>query len=335
MSVEFDHFHALSPLSTPPYFCPSLATVPSSDLSVIAPVAQQGAGQINADAFVRSKIELSPNRLELNHTGANALRTRFNIDITNHGSEPVTFKASHLPALTSYAFDSGPAGGITYPLPETMDDKRAEVILASESITVRPGATAVLRFRILPPTGFKEPERLPSFGGYIALEGSNGEKLYVPYAGIAIDGKTIDPFGPGDLTWLRSSTSQPITEETTVTLAQGDGIYTVSETRWGYAVWRTDVIEADYPVPRLQSPGVPGRTGLVGTVDEQHWVGRDIYGMTTRTNLPNQFPNGTAIPSGRYRYVTRALRPFWSEGERGAWEVRTSPVINVVRGASK
>lgn len=131
---------------------------------------------------MKTKIEIFPNVLQLNHTGPNALRRLFDINIRNTDSKPITFKFSHLPSPSTYSYDSGVGGLSTLFPPTLLPEKVAKVQFGEGSAVVRPGSTYTLRLKIEPPKGFDD-QRLPMFSGFIELKGSNNETFSVPYAG--------------------------------------------------------------------------------------------------------------------------------------------------------
>lgn len=152
-----------------------------SDPTAIAPAHQVGGGQIDAYRLVHSPIKVFPNKIQVNHTGANALRTRFDITVKNSGPVPILFQVSHLPSPSVYTYDDGSDWGALFP-PVLVKDKVAEIAFGDANFTVKAGDSRILRFQVKVPTGLDEV-RLPVFSGYIVLTGSNGDTISVPYAG--------------------------------------------------------------------------------------------------------------------------------------------------------
>ncbi len=91
------------------------------------------------------------------------------------------------------------------------------------------------------------------------------------------------------------------------------------------------VIEADANLAYLKYPGTPGKNGLLCIVDQIDFIGRNSPGLRWGSVLSDRFIDGTPIPNGRVRYLSRVLRPGWKREDRGAWELRASPVINISR----
>jgi len=165
------------------YPLPTCLAYAFSDLTSLAPTIQQGGGQIDAYRLVRSKVQVFPNRFQLNHTGAGALRTRFDLTVKNNGPVAITYQVNHLPSASVYVYSAEKGDwGQEFP-PTLVKDIVATIDFAWSNFTVNPGASRVLRFQIVVPTGFVE-DRLPIISGFVSLVGSNGETISVPYAGM-------------------------------------------------------------------------------------------------------------------------------------------------------
>ncbi|KAH9208397.1 peptidase S8/S53 domain-containing protein [Leptodontidium sp. 2 PMI_412] len=298
-----------------------------TDPTAIAPAHQVGGGQIDAYRLVHSPIKVFPNKIQVNHTGANALRTRFDITVKNSGPVPILFQVSHLPSPSVYTYDDGSDWGALFP-PVLVKDKVAEIAFGDANFTVKAGDSRILRFQVKVPTGLDEV-RLPVFSGYIVLTGSNGDTISVPYAGFATDGKKINPIAPLGFEFTHTSGAGPIVDGSVVALAGGDDVFSTVSLRYGTKLWRIELVDALKPLSQLQYPGTPGQDGLVGVIQEIQSLGRNDLGFNWGGILSDRFANGTLIPEGKYRYVARVLRPFWKPEDRGAWELYSSGTVEV------
>ncbi|KAH7398048.1 peptidase S8/S53 domain-containing protein [Cadophora sp. MPI-SDFR-AT-0126] len=298
-----------------------------TDSTAQAPAHQVGGGQIDAYRLVHSPVKVFPNKFQLNHTGANALRTRFDITVKNDGPVPIFFQVSHSPSPTVYSYDDGSDWGTLFP-PSLVKDEVAEIKFGDSNFTVGAGQSRILRFQVQVPTGSDEV-RLPVFSGYVVLSGSNGDTISVPYAGFATDGKKINPIAPLGFQFLHTTTFEPVLDGSVVALADGDDVFASVSLRYGTRLWRVELVDAVKPLSQLKYPGVAGQDGLVGVIQELPSLGRNDAGFQWGGILSDRFANNTLIPAGKYRYVARVLRPFWKPEERGAWELYSSGSVEV------
>ncbi|KAM3415152.1 hypothetical protein BST61_g10276 [Cercospora zeina] len=157
------------------------------DYGFLAPVIQQGGGLIDAWSATRATTLVnisSLDFLDLDHKPAS-----LSFSLTNVGNETVSFNMSHIGAASGYAKTS----------PENSffaDDKYlaqsmmlmavyASVQIHPESLTLAPGQTTDVRVTVTPPAGL-ESSRVPFYGGYVALNSTDGaQNLTIPYSGIA------------------------------------------------------------------------------------------------------------------------------------------------------
>ena len=153
-----------------------------SDISSFAPAQQQGGGQIDAYRFVHSTTQVTPNRIQFNHTGAGAVRTPFEITIKNIGPIPVTFEVTHRPSPSIYTYPEQSDDWASESPPTLIRDSVAEIKFEVTNITVQAGTSQVLPFHFAVPVGLVE-NRLPIFTGFISLAGSNGDAISIPYGG--------------------------------------------------------------------------------------------------------------------------------------------------------
>ncbi|EME84584.1 uncharacterized protein MYCFIDRAFT_173545 [Pseudocercospora fijiensis CIRAD86] len=157
------------------------------DYGLLAPVIQQGGGLIDAlsAAYATTIVNVSV----LDFLDLSRKPSSLSFSLTNVGNETVSFGISHIGAASGYA--KMRSEDMSFADDKYLDQSRllmaayANVQVYPTSLTVDQGQTAVVRVTVTPPAGLN-PSRLPFFGGYIALNSTDGtQNLTVPYSGIA------------------------------------------------------------------------------------------------------------------------------------------------------
>ncbi|KJK86842.1 hypothetical protein H633G_09299 [Metarhizium anisopliae BRIP 53284] len=117
--------------------------------------------------------------------------------ITNTAKTEVTYRLSHLAAITLYTLESDsvrpskdPAGELDkLAMMDELDevdeavDAAAHVEMSQSSLTLGPGQSATVDVSATDPSGL-DPERLPLWSGWVGIQGSDGTNLTVPYLGL-------------------------------------------------------------------------------------------------------------------------------------------------------
>jgi hypothetical protein len=147
---------------------------------LLAPIAQQGAGMIQAYDAAYATTILSESGLAFNDT---VRLTNKKFIISNTGYKAVTYELDVIGAATAYTFSDSKTPD-PYPGLE-LDGSFANVHLSEYKVTVPPGGKSTITVKVTPPSLLAS--RLPVYGGYIRLNGTNGERLSLPYQGIAGD----------------------------------------------------------------------------------------------------------------------------------------------------
>ncbi|CAK7199659.1 hypothetical protein SEUCBS139899_002342 [Sporothrix eucalyptigena] len=159
--------------------------------NLLAPVSQQGAGLVQVYDAAYATTLLSESSLSFNDSDHHvAVR---NFTITNHGRTSVVYTLSHVGAATAYTFlgdtDIQPA---QYPLTLEVVDAAATLNYTTSdkanggdgtTVTIPAGQRRVVSVSAAPPTGL-DATRLPVYSGYIAINGSDGSALSLPYLGV-------------------------------------------------------------------------------------------------------------------------------------------------------
>ena len=144
----------------------------------------KGRGLINAYDVYTDTI-LSVSSISFNDT--EFLNTAVNFTIQNTDNKAVTYKISHAGGISIYTLN-GSGTPVPFPFgsgiaPEVVEDTAA-LEFSTTSITVPPGESEVVVVSPSPPMDMIQ-ERIPLYGGYITLNGTNGDSLSLPYMGVA------------------------------------------------------------------------------------------------------------------------------------------------------
>lgn len=147
---------------------------------LLAPVPQQGAGMIQAYDAAYATTILSQTSIAFN----DSIRLEEkSFTITNGGQESVTYELDVVGAATVYTFSNSTQAD---PFPGVkLDDSYSTLKLSEYKVTVPAGGKSTIAVKVTPPA--IDPARLPVYSGYIRLNGTNGERLSLPYQGIVGD----------------------------------------------------------------------------------------------------------------------------------------------------
>lgn len=311
---------------------PQLFNDGTSFYEFLAPVHQQGGGLVQVYDAAYATVVLSPSSLAFNDTD-NAIEV-LNFTLKNTGDDEVTFEITNVPTVSWYTFyedEPYPIAGIPEPVEESATLKFSE-----SKVSVAAGKEVTVEVIPTPPTGL-DGKRLPVWTGYIAVNGSDGTSLSLPYQGIVGSLHDSDVLLGDDYTWVTKSTDEngaPVAENTTFTIPKP-----------GDKVDPTDVLPAFgldmalgtpfarvYVTPMTTCPPK-------GTKEHKgHKVLGEIQGSPFQY-LPralNVLPwnglmaNGEAAPAGKYRFVIEALHIFGDPtDEDDEWDVAKSPSFRI------
>lgn len=147
----------------------------------LAPVHLQGSGLAQAWNAVHATGVTNIVKFALNDTDHFAGSQKFTLK--NTGTEDVTYTLANQGALVAYTLNPGsnflvPAAELEYV------SRSAEVKFAESSVKVAAGQEVVVSFEVTAPSALSA-RRLPIYSGFIKLDGSNGDKMSLPYLGMA------------------------------------------------------------------------------------------------------------------------------------------------------
>ncbi|KAL7276750.1 hypothetical protein RUND412_000248 [Rhizina undulata] len=308
-----------------------------TDWSIIAPVAQQGAGYVNAKKVLTYDTSISPAKLELNDT-AYFDGTHY-INVVNNGRKKINYIVTHEPAATVNSFQ--PGSKTPQAFPPTFIDAVADVEFSVTKFNVRPGQKNSFKVTITPPA--VDPSLLPVYSGNIIVSGSNGEVLTIPYQGIG--GKLLDvDIWDFNQSWpylAYDETGNEITEPQSFTLQGLDRPAGVFVNDFGTAEMRFDIVEESWSPSDWCYPPVPGKNKFVGSIisavdDLQFpykYVSRNDPLSTSYYyyySWAGKLADGTIIKPGNYKVNFRALRVTGTPALDSDWQSKLSPTITIL-----
>ncbi len=145
-------------------------------LGFLDAVHRQGAGLLQIDKAIESKVTVTPGKISLGEAGPDFHGT---LTLTNGGSAAVTYDLSQVEAIATY--------GSTFAPSFTLEGQA--VTFSAPSVTVPANGTATVDVTIQRPAD--EPFKVV-YGGYLVLAPQGGgQTLRVPYAGYAGDYQAI------------------------------------------------------------------------------------------------------------------------------------------------
>lgn len=307
----------------------------------LAPVAQQGTGLPQGLRALETTTKLNITSLSFNDT--DYFKDTHAFSILNGGDTEITYTLSHIPGRGAYAIDET-AGNMTVP-PRTYPTKLfkadAEVKFSANKITVRAGETAEVTLTGAAPSGL-DNDQLPVYGGYIKLDGSNGERLLLPYVGVATKIRDIPILRAGqeggNYLWLSTfqeaveGAGRPLEANQTVRLprpASGQfadqHLFFSLTSRIGTIIMSTDLVALDgTEMPTTDFFGYP----ILGRLPYQptQWTTSAVSGFIFITGL---LDDDVIAPEGRYQLITSTLRVTGNASDRADWDIVESVPFNL------
>ena len=296
---------------------PQLYNDGSKFYDYLAPVAQQGAGLVQAYDAAFTNSNLAPSSLSFNDT--ENLKEEMEFTIRNTGQETVNYQVGHVPAITIYTLDKGSI----YPSlnPNERINAPASLSFKHTEISLSPGASWTVKVYPTPPENV-DVERLALWSGYITVNGTDGSSLSLPYQGLAgslRQATTLEEQG----TWITNSTDQqknPLPEGSGFVLPipgtarVDDGIpLLMARLALGTATLSVDVARASGEVVGRFS-GEPFR-----------WITRGTVGLY----WDGQLDNGEYVLPDDYKFIVKALRVSGDPENKDDWDISETIVISV------
>lgn len=275
-------------------------------------VHRQGAGMLRIDDAVTAATRVEPGKLSLGESTTGPAARE--LTLTNTGSSPVTYALSSVNAVAT-----GPST-----FTPTFNTAGAGVVFGTSSVTLQPGATAIVGVTITPPAAPAGGQ----YGGYLVMTPDDGSAtLRVPFAGYVGDYQLRQVLVPtaNGFPWLARFS--------------GTG-YTNQPAGASYTMAGNDVpfflVHLDHQSRKLQLDVTDANTGKTWhRALEDEYLGRNSTatgffalswdGLTTAGNKTY------TVPNGQYVVKMSVLKALGDESNPAHWETWTSPVITVAR----
>lgn len=284
----------------------------------LAPTTQQGAGLIQAYDAAYTTTLLSVSSISFNDTD-NLVETA-NFTIRNLGDEDVTFALSNIPAGTAYTLE----GNSIYPqeFPNEFTSQSASLEFSEKEVTVPSNGETTVQVSPTPPSNLNTA-RLPVYNGYIALNGSDGSSLSIPYLGVAgsMRDATVLDTRNSYLTTTSDNNYNPVAANTTFTIPSRNG--TSSNATYPAIAASLALGTRLLDVQAQSANGARNFGSIYGFPSEYNPRGATVSPWNGR------LANGTVAPSGSYKLVTRALHIFGDLDNDSDYDVATSVPFSI------
>jgi hypothetical protein len=273
---------------------PQLYNEGAGGYPVLAPVAQQGAGLVQAYDAAYATTLLSTSSLAFNDSD-HFVGTQ-NFTVFNLGTEEVTYTLGSVGAVTAYTFSTSIIPDI-FPGLE-VDDTYATVALSETTLTVAAGGKAVVEVTVTPPA--VDPTRLPVYSGYVTLNGTNGDSLSLLYQGIVGSFKAAAVLNS---TYLSLSTDTALTP-----ITGSNSSFTIPKNNATLANATLPVATASLafgsPLLNVEAVSIPSGKNLGNVLGfPATYLSRDPF-----SNAWNgQLADGSYAPAGKYTFKVSAL----------------------------
>ncbi|KAI1818848.1 subtilisin-like protein [Poronia punctata] len=276
---------------------PGLFNDGNETYGVLAPVAQVGAGLIQAYDAAYATTLLSKSYLAFNDT--DNLERTLDFTVRNLGRRAVTYKLGSVGAASAYTFSDDIYPDLFPGLEVT--DEYATIKLSKSRITVPPGGHAVISVTVTPPA--LDAKRLPVYSGYITINGTNGENLSLPYNGAVGSLYGTRVLDEGYLSISTDPGLSPIT---------GNASFTFTKDPNADAPLPVAVALMAFGSPRisiklLQINGSNSTENLGDILDSPYdYASRDPY----YTAFDGRLADGSYVSEGTYKLSIEALHIF-------------------------
>jgi hypothetical protein len=293
----------------------------------LAPVPQQGAGLVQAYNAAYSPIVLNVSSISFNDTDHFISKASFSIQ--NLGPKDVTYKLSNVGAYTAYTLIAGTIQPDTFP--NELVEAYATLSFGASEVTVPAGGSAVVEVSPTPPTGL-DASRIPVWSGYIALAGSDGSSLSLPYQGVTgslhsltvLEGAYMS-VNTDDLPKVLPNATfilpTPGTSKVNQTILPNIVIGMVM----GSALIRCDIVPMTTCPPNTTTEVFGTKTIGQPASFPLLWNSRGLLNVT----WDGQLADGTYAPAGKYKFAIKALHIFGDGAELAEYDVTETTAIRI------
>ncbi len=280
------------------------------------PVIRQGAGVIDVDEMITTRISVSPSKLDLGEAARGPVKR--GLTISNKSARAVTYEVSVLDAIAVGGSTGNPS----------FDYSPAAFSTNRQSITIPAGASRLVQVTISQPdlgTGWM-------YGGWVVLQSATS-RMVVPFSGIY-----------GDYQAVKVLTDQGMGLPTLGKVVAGG--YDYADANQSYTMAAGDVpvllFHLEYPVSALKvrvRPANAARTtvnGPVWTVHKFGPLGRDASFLALSWDGTYPTSQGKRVkvltaPDGRYILELTVTKALGSERNPNHVETFTTPAFSIDR----
>lgn len=313
----------------------------SGTLNDLAPVPQQGTGLVQAYAAAFTSTLLTTQSISFNDTDHKPENMTFTLE--NTGSDTITYTLSNIPAIGMYVLYNDLQAYFPAYFPNPIFAASAGLNFSQDLVNLAPKERALITVTASPPSSRFDGDNslsdglLPIYSGYIAINGSNGDNVTIPYLGLAGSFYQADNIDPAKSSMLGCASEGHEYECKTSNLTYSvpyptappgsttgqDYGYSYPEASLtvdlGSALIRADVI------PLSTNYSSPTTTTTTTTVLGNKTAG-SVYGFprayqdrfdVVEVVFTGMLADGTVVPAGEYALAVRALRLFGDPDEVG------------------
>ncbi|KID75029.1 Minor extracellular protease vpr [Metarhizium brunneum] len=285
----------------------------------LAPVAQQGAGLIQAHDAAFATTLLEPSSLSFNETTYFAPSKNFTL--TNQGDSKVTYEISYVPTLTAAALKPNAKSVTVFPGEFYTDS--AAIRFSESKVTLAKGETATVEVLATPPKTL-DASLLPVWSGYVRVNGTDGTSLSLPYQGLAGSLRNHTVLSPGT-TYIAGTNDKyrrPVAANAVFSIPRPGSTNNAALPVIVYAPHLGSRL-LQLRVARVSKRGTLTLIGQIkGSPVQYVSRARDSLIWDGRLN------DGMYVREGTYMIIVRMLRLYGDEKDATAWdESATQPFV--------
>ncbi|VVT56198.1 uncharacterized protein SAPINGB_P004889 [Magnusiomyces paraingens] len=303
-----------------------------------APLIQQGAGMVNAyNALYCQSIIVDKPYLTVNSSANRYFFNYFEFNLKNGSPKKLSYTLSAQPAASVNTRDDKTLESYTFPPPTTADKKR--IYFYESSFSLDPGATKTVRIALI-------LDLIPAYEntcytGKILIKPSEGDALGIPYLAFSENTKKNGKILIDPIIFIDSDYNPVDPSQYTYSLSD---YYNFPAfffgTNFGSSDLSFDVVSDNFNI-NSDIYGIISTTQCTnknGCANSNKYYGT-LYGVfdgtfriaaKTSTNLGTwDFTSGGLTKPGKYRILTRALKPFGSRTKASDWEYQLSDTFTV------
>ncbi|KAI2642933.1 peptidase S8/S53 domain-containing protein [Xylaria nigripes] len=290
----------------------------SRNSNLLAPVAQVGAGLVQAYDAAYATTLLSKSSLAFNDT--DNLERTLQFQIKNMGKESATYSLDSVGAATAYTFSNRSSPDLFPGL--VVSDEYAAIQVTPNQVVVPPSGSATISVTVTPPN--LDGSRLPVYSGYIVIRSSNGENLSLPYNGAVGSLYRTRVLGAGYLAASSDSDLNPITSN--------NASFVLSKSSSA-----SDVVPVAVVLPAFGSPHISikllkadgNATTSLGDIagSPYRYASRNPFATGFAGRLANS--SGSYVPPGTYRFSIEALHIFGNADKAGDYDVSVTAPFSI------